>query len=169
MSEITGDLDSFAVDPRLYAPLKRFSCGKGGSRAEREVNQMAREYAAGKRKCDGFRVTVERPAELAGIAAYQGVQIPRIGSLVQAYISVIGVSEDFRGRKKGSARLGDFVLMDVLGAIGVDSRWGPSPPVFALVDPNNEPSCALFRRHGFQVVIPAEPDNPEADSLFGRA
>ena len=72
ITEIEEDFDSFAVDPTRYASLRRFSCGQREHRSEREVNQMVREYASGKRKRkDGaFRVTVARH-ELVGVAAFQ--------------------------------------------------------------------------------------------------
>jgi ribosomal protein S18 acetylase RimI-like enzyme len=171
MPEIEGDLDSFAVNPRQYAPLRRFCCGKNGSRPEREVGTMTRDYVRGKRKHDVFRVTVEQPNRLVGLAAFQPASFSQ-PVLAQVngypYISVIGVSEHFRGRTKGGIRPGDFVLVDALRAINAHGRWGATPDVFALVDPNNGPSCNLFGRHGFQVVVAADPNNPEADSLFGR-
>jgi ribosomal protein S18 acetylase RimI-like enzyme len=171
MPEIEGDLDSFAVDPRRYPLLRRFRCGIGDSRAEREVDKMAREYAKGARRAHVFRVTVEQPGGLVGLAAVQpaGFSHPVLAQVNgYPYISLIGVSREYRGRVKGNLRPGDFVLRDALRTINGQSRWGPAPDIFALVDPNNTPSCALFERHGFEVVIAADPNNPEADSLFGR-
>jgi ribosomal protein S18 acetylase RimI-like enzyme len=171
MPEIEGDLDSFAVDPRRYAPLKRFRCGTGESRPEREVDKMTREYAKGARRADLFRVTVEQPAKLLGLAAFQPAAFSQ-PVLAQVngypYISLIGVSREFRGCKKAGVRPGDVVLLDALRTINSHGQWGDAPDIFALVDPNNGPSCALFERHGFEVVIAADPSNPEADSLLGR-
>jgi len=36
------------------------------------------------------------------------------------------------------------------------------------VDPNNQDSRNLFERNGFVEVIPAAPNTPEADAVFGR-
>jgi ribosomal protein S18 acetylase RimI-like enzyme len=171
MPEIEGDLDSFAVDPRQYSRLRRFRCGDAITRPEQEVDKMAREYAKGARSAYIFRVTVEQPNGLVGLIAFQpaGFSQPVLAQVNgYPYISLIGVSREYRGHTQGSLRPGDFVLRDALHAISAHRRWGPTPDIFALVDPNNAPSCNLFERHGFEVVIAADPNNPEADSLFGR-
>jgi ribosomal protein S18 acetylase RimI-like enzyme len=82
------------------------------------------------------------------------------------YISVLALSERYRGRRKAGRRLGDFVLQDVLRAI--DERWGGTPNVFALVNPTNSPSRNLFERNGFRMIVAAEPNNHESDALFRR-
>jgi ribosomal protein S18 acetylase RimI-like enzyme len=168
MSEIEGDLGSFAVNPKTYRPLRGFTCGEGKTRAEREVDEMTSDYARGRRSCTIFRATVEQPGgQLVGVVAIQPANVTQPdGQVSAAYISVIGVSVAYRGRRKAGARPGDHVLRDALQTISV--AWKSMPAVFAMVDPNNDPSCNLFRRHGFEVVVPAEQGNDEADSLFGR-
>jgi ribosomal protein S18 acetylase RimI-like enzyme len=132
--------------------------------------RIVREYSRGKRACEEFRVTVERPNALVGVAAYHAVPISRDGRPPEdhAYISVIGIVERFRRCRKDELRPGDHVLLDVLRAIFRHPRWGPTSAVVALVDPNNDPSCDLFKRHGFIVVMAAPPDDSEADCLFER-
>jgi L-amino acid N-acyltransferase YncA len=63
-------------------------------------------------------------------------------------------------------RPGDHLLRDALQTIS--GAWDGMPVVFALVDPKNEPSCELFKRHGFEIVVPADPGNDGADSVFAR-
>jgi ribosomal protein S18 acetylase RimI-like enzyme len=170
MAEIEGDLVAFDVNPRAYQPVRRFRCGDGDERAEREVNKMARDYATGKRQCPIFRVLMEQPiGQVVGIVAIHPANFsqPALAPINGfPYISVIGVSAEYRGMRKEGLRPGDHVLRDALRVI--NGAWGGVPDIFALVDPKNQPSCALFGRHGFEVVIHAEPGNEEADSLFGR-
>ncbi len=169
MPEIQGRLDALTVDPKKYAPLKRFCCGKRGRRPEGEVHTIVREYCSGKRK-GTFRVTLEQPdGGLVGVAAFHpgafdNPQLQQLNSF--PYISVIGVSEHYRSKYKNGARLGDAVLLDALREI--NRRWPGTPDVFALVDPNNQDSLNLFERNCFVEVIPAAPNAPEADAVFGR-
>jgi len=94
VTEIEGDLGSFAVDPKRYAPLRRFSCGIGERRSEREVNRLVREYASGRHKGGTFRVTVDERKRLVGVAAFQATapSQPMLGQFKGSpYISVIGL------------------------------------------------------------------------------
>jgi hypothetical protein len=170
MDEIEGDLDHFAVNPKLYSPLRSFCCGRAETRPEKEVNRMVREYSRGKRQCTIFRVTVERPNRLVGVAALHPAMFgPPILQQFNGfpYVSVIGVSEHFRGKGKDGVRLGDHVLRD--GLREINRAWRGAPDVFAFIDPNNEHSRELFiGRNDFEVVIHANPNNPEDDSLIGR-
>ena len=167
ITDIEEDLDSFAVDPTRYASLRRFSCGDCEHRSQREVNQMVREYASGKRKRkDGsFRVTVDRHG-LVGVAAFQTATAsqPVLGRFAGSpYISVLGLTEQNRGRKKAGRRLGDFILQDVLRAI--NERLGGTPDVFVLVNPNNTHGRSVFERNGFRMIVPAR-NGGEFDALF---
>lgn len=169
MTEIGEDLDSFAVDPKHYAPLRRFSCGERGWRSEEEVNKLVREYASGRHKGGIFRVTVDERKELVGVAAFQAAASsqPILGRFPGfPYISVIGLSERYRGGETARGRLGNFVLVDALRAI--NQRWGGASDTFALVDPNNRGSRDLFERNGFRMIVPAAANGHEADALFRR-
>jgi len=169
MSELEGDFDSFAVDPKHYAPLRCFCCGKHGSRSEQEVNRLVREYSSGRHKGSVFRVTVDGRKRIVGVAAFLAAapSQPMLGQFTGSpYISVIGLSERYRGRGKGGLRLGDLVLLDALRAI--TKSWGGAPHTFALVDPNNRASRNLFERNGFRMIIRANRNSHEADSLFRR-
>jgi ribosomal protein S18 acetylase RimI-like enzyme len=79
---------------------------------------------------------------------------------------VIGLSDGYRGRSSLGLRLGDLVLEDVLRSI--NQSWGGTPHIFALVDPDNRASRNLFERNGFRMIIPANGNGHEADSLFRR-
>jgi ribosomal protein S18 acetylase RimI-like enzyme len=140
-------------------------------RSENEVHAMTRAYAHGKRRAEVFRVTAIPPARLVGYAAF----LPFAGDrprLTQIngfpYIDLISLSSKFRGQRRNGVRLGDLVLQDALTAIAGRGRWGPGPDVFALVDPRNTPSCELFRRNGFQVLMEPPADDTENDCLFWR-
>jgi ribosomal protein S18 acetylase RimI-like enzyme len=153
-------------------PLRRLSCGNRGSKPERDVNRLVREYARGKRRRVVFRATVEVPTKLLGVAAFQPGVFEEPGLVAMngfPYVSVVGVSEDYRARRKDGVRAGDLVLLDVLGAINVDARWEGTPDVSVLVNPSNGPGCALLKRHGFRTFVPAEPGNPVAESLLVRS
>jgi ribosomal protein S18 acetylase RimI-like enzyme len=80
------------------------------------------------------------------------------------YVAVIGVHKEYRGRRRNGERPGDAVLRDALAAIG--ATW-PHSAVLALVDPNNDDSCELFRRNGFEVQIEANPNIEGDEALFG--
>jgi ribosomal protein S18 acetylase RimI-like enzyme len=131
--------------------------------------KIVREYSRGKRPYTEFRVTVAG-LRLVAVAAFHRALVQRNGREPErvAYISVIGVDKHFRGERKNGRRPGDHALTDLLHAIYSNPDFGPSIPVIALVDPNNEHSCKLFKRHGFTVVQEAPPDDPEADCVLER-
>jgi ribosomal protein S18 acetylase RimI-like enzyme len=176
--EIDGDLESLTINPRTYAPLRHFSCGKGDARGELEVNRMVREYRSGRRKDSVIRATVEAPGHrFVGLAGFhpQPGRFGNPGMQVYdgfAYVSVIGLSETYRGKRKDGSNLGDFLLVDALRAIhhwwSTHERSDEMPWVFSLVDPNNGPSRDLFERHGFVEVPGMQAETPEADSFFRR-
>lgn len=159
--EIEGDLRSFVVNPKRYPPLRRFRCGSNERRSEREVNEIVRGYASGRTKDGIFRVTVEAHG-LVGVTAFRTAKAsqPVLGRYAGSpYISLLGLSERYRGRSKG---LGDLILQDVLH--GISKHWRGTPNVLVLVNPNNTPSRNLFERHGFRMLIRAR--NDESDALF---
>jgi ribosomal protein S18 acetylase RimI-like enzyme len=170
MAEISGTLESFSVDPHRYAPLERFCCGRRARRAEVEVHGIVSDFYTGKRGEATFRVTVERPnADLVGVAAFHPANWghPTLRDLNGfPYISVIGLSEAYRGRRKNGRRIGDHLLEDALDQIALRAA---GMPVYALIDPSNRDSCNLFERAGFRVVIAADPYKPDDDSLYGLA
>jgi ribosomal protein S18 acetylase RimI-like enzyme len=167
ITQLEGGLVSFAVRPKLYAQLRRFRCGDGEHRSEWEVNKIVREWASGRRKDGIFRVTVERH-RLVGVAAFEAVTAshqdlaPFAGS---PYISVLGLSEHFRGRAAAGRRLGDLVLEDALRAINM--RWRGTPDVLVQVNPNNTHGRNLFERNGFRMIVQARGDG-ETDAVFRR-
>lgn len=166
--EVVGELQSFSVDPKGYAPLKSFRCGRGPERPEDEIHKIVREFRKGRTQATAFRVTTTAAGALVGLAAvYPGkFSNPLLAQFNGfPYIAAIAVSEPFRGETKHGQRMGDFVMIDVLADIR--SRW-PGKPTFALVDPDNGPSCDLFRRHKFDEVIEADRTKPEDDSFYGR-
>jgi hypothetical protein len=169
--EVAGEVAQFSVDPARFAALRSFRCGPGGCRAEVEVNRMVRDYTRRSRKADTFRVTVEQPAKVIGVAAFQAAAFPQ-PALQQIngypYIAVIGLSEAYRGMVMGGERMGMHVLRDILAAIDGFGRWGTGPDVFALVDPRNKPSCDLFEWGGFQVLASPHPEDTESDALYWR-
>jgi ribosomal protein S18 acetylase RimI-like enzyme len=134
---------------------------------------MTRSYARGKRQAEVFRVTAIAPSSLVGYAAFLAAAFPpHMPQLAQIngfpYIDLISLNVQFRGRRKHGRRLGDLVLQDALAAIAGRGRWGSGPDVFAQVDPRNEPSCKLFERHGFQVLMAPPPEDTENDCLYWR-
>ena len=167
-TELEGEIDSFAVNPKLYAQLRRFCCGSSEHRSEREVNRIVREYASGRHRDGTFRVTVER-RRLIGVAAFRAATAshPDLGPYAGSpYICVLGVSEQYRGCTMAGRRLGDLILEDALGAI--NACWRDTPQVFALVNPNNAHGRNLFERNGFRMIVPAR-RNGETDALFRRS
>lgn len=166
-SELEGEVDSFVVNPKLYAQLRRFCCGSSEHRSEREVNRIVREYACGRHRAGTFRVTVEG-GRLVGVAAFQKVTAshPDLGRYAGSpYIAVLGVSQRYRGRAMAGRRLGDLILEDALRAI--NTSWHGTPHVFTLVNPNNTHGRNLFERNGFKMIARARRDG-ETDALFRR-
>ena len=166
-TQTVGELVSYAVRPTLYPQLRRFSCGKGEHRSEREVNKIVRAYASGRCKDGTFRVTVER-YRLVGVAAFEAAKAshPDLGPFAGSpHIVVLGLREQYRGRATAGRRLGDFVLKDALRAI--NASWHGTPDVFVLVNPNNRHARNLFEGNDFRMIVPARGDG-ETDALFRR-
>lgn len=70
-----------------------------------------------------------------------------------AYVMVIGVNGPVRGwRTPDGNRLGDVLLEDAIRQIHEDWGHGPSPRIWALVDPPNTASHRLFDRHDFKKL-----------------
>jgi ribosomal protein S18 acetylase RimI-like enzyme len=166
-TQIEGDLVSYAVRPTMYPQLRRFCCGKGEHRSEREVNKIVREYVSGRYKDGTFRVTVERQ-RLVGVAAFEAAKgsHPDLGPFAGSpHIVVLGLREQYRGCATAGRRLGDFVLEDALRAI--NASWEGTPDVFVLVNPNNRAARNLFEANEFRMIVPARGDG-ETDALFRR-
>ena len=170
MREIRGDLLSFTVDPTTFDLFQGFRCGKRGTRPEREVDAMVAQFYSGQRADSEIRVTLEIPpgglVGLSGISGPVSIDHPRLRAYQNsAYVSIIGVSEPYRGARKDGSRPGDRLMGDALRQI--NRRWrGGMPWVLALVDPKNEVSRDLFERHGFEEII--EATAPDADAWFRR-
>jgi ribosomal protein S18 acetylase RimI-like enzyme len=167
IAQFGGGLASFTVRPNLYPHLRRFDCGEGEDRSEREVNEIVREYASGRYKDGIFRVTIDTH-RLVGVAAFQAAKAshPDLGSFAGTpQIVVLGLSRQYRGQARAGRRLGDLILADALQAI--NARWRGTPDVLAQVNPKNTPARNLFERNGFRMIA-SGPSDGVADALFRR-
>ena len=159
MPEIKGDLRSFTVAPTRCAALGTFCCGIDGSRAEIEVDKLVAEYHSGVRSDAEIRVTKDSSGALVGVTGFglepTLLEHPQLSAREDyAYISLVGLSKDFRGFTKGGSPLGDVLLTDVLEQI--ESKWGDRiRGVLAQLDPRNDHARELAERHGFEEVFKA--------------
>ena len=169
MSEIEG---ASTRSPSIRSTMRRSGASAAGRARvgpNGKSNRLVREYASGRHKGSAFRVTVDQGKRVVGVAAFLATDPsqPMLGRFGGSpYISVIGLSACYRGRSSLGLRLGDLLLRDVLRSI--NEKWGGTPHVFALVDPDNRASRDLFERNGFRMIIPANGNGHEADSLFRR-
>lgn len=160
MAEIVEPLRPVRVlhRPKKFPALRSFSCGRKGSSWEKSVNDWARELYLGKEREAQTVVVVEDAAgRLIGIGSFRPEALPvriRISKpIVNAQcVHMLGIDRLYRGaRLADGLRPGDILLQGVLDQIKVacDERM---PYVWALVNPDNEPSHDLFSRHGFSQL-----------------
>jgi hypothetical protein len=153
--------------PVEYGPLADFSCGKGGEKEEREVNRTIAQLFNGKAPVQMLVVVLEKTkgsdvfgrAPLVGVAGVYSMQagggVPGLpeGSLI-AFIPAIGIDEKYQGEKleDGVTRCGSALLMSTMVVAKAMMGGGDTPAALAKVDPNNDRSQALFKRHGFEKI-----------------
>lgn len=160
MAEIVEPLRPARVlhRPKKFPPLRSFSCGRKGSSWEKSVNDWARELYLGKEREAQTVVVIEDAAgKLIAMGSFRPEPLPvriRISKpIVNARcVHMLGVDRLYRGaRLADGSRPGDILLQGVIDQIRVacDDRV---PYVWALVNPENEHSHALFTRHGFSQL-----------------
>lgn len=151
MSALPGAPRARWVDPTVYLPLKRFSCG-GTSPHETEVDDIAHKLYAGKITGASIRVA-ENPStgDLLGFCGHHQRPLPP-DYLDAAYVMVIAVAAGARRQ-----RIGDFLLSDALSCIHTSWGGGAMPPVWACVAPANTKSHRLFDRHHFGLIFTSGP------------
>ena len=139
--------------------LTTFACGTGSppTPPEAEVDDIVHGIHSGRYELPlVFLVAEERDTgQLVAVCAVSNRPLEHPQGVIPdaAYVGVIGIQRDFRGRRlpDGVTRIGDFMLREALERIL--SSWGfAMPPVWALIDPGNDPSQDLFRRHDFEHV-----------------
>lgn len=154
MAEIVEPLRPVRLlsDPKKFAPLRTFSCGRQGSRWERAVNNWVKNLSRGVMKDQTVLVLEDAHRSLIGICSYR----PQSHILVDVFVGrdaceihMLATDRLYHGaRTRDGSRPSDVLLSGALGRIKFDCG-GHLPCVSALVAPDNDRSHALFDRHGF--------------------
>ncbi|HSZ13726.1 MAG TPA: GNAT family N-acetyltransferase [Solirubrobacteraceae bacterium] len=141
---------------RRFAPLRGFSCGRGGAAWETVVNRTARGLYLGRENRPLTTIVLEDGSgRLIGFCCVGRDELPlRAGRHRGTAWSVLVIGTDRRHRgqrlQDGSSP-GDVLLRAALERIA-EERGGRDPLVWAHIAPENEPSRALFARHGFDEL-----------------
>ncbi|MFI4977496.1 MAG: hypothetical protein ACHQC8_02280 [Solirubrobacterales bacterium] len=153
--------------PVEYGPLADFSCGKGGEREEREVNRTIAQLFNGKAPVQMLVVVLEKTegadafgrAPLIGVSGVYSMQaagLPGLdeGGAFVAFVPAIGIDEKYQGKRleDGETRCGSALLISTMVVAKAMMGGGPTPAALAKVDPENDRSQNLFKRHGFEKV-----------------
>jgi len=137
----------------MVPTLSDFACG-GTTSYEVEVDTLVARTHAGEFPFLKVRVAEDpENGALIGLCCTHPRHL--LGDPDAAYVALIGVHHTFRGKRDhNGSRFGDVLLEDAVRSVKL--RWGngPTPPIWAMIDPGNTASHALFERHGF-VHIPA--------------
>ncbi len=173
MPKLTGSLETRTIYPTSDPILDGFCCGKKNGRSEREVHEVVDELRKGLRPVPEVRVTEEvPPGNLVGVSAVGFVYFngnPRLKQFDGSpYITVIGLSEHYRGKEVRGDRppLGDVVLLDAIRTAKRRTRGG-IPWMFAFIEEANKDCVAMFEDRGFELVVPAP--TPASDGIYRRA
>jgi hypothetical protein len=136
-----------------------FSCGGNGRSWELAVNAWAQRVCSGGTTEPQTIVALEDAnGSLVGLSSFKPSAIhpllyrePLWGV---PYIHMIGTDRRYhRKRLADGSSPGDALLAATLDAIR-DAWDGVLPHVWALVNPKNHPSHAMFSRHGFGEISP---------------
>lgn len=142
------------AEPRRYAPLRSFSCGRQGRPWENAVNVWARDLYRGLENDQTVLVLEDAHYKLIGLCSFKhqpvigGVSVGKRGQRIH----MIGIDRLYRGKRlSDGTRPSDILLAEALRQINLlcDGRM---PAVSTLVSPGNDPSHALFARHGFRQL-----------------
>jgi hypothetical protein len=141
------------AQPKKFAPLRGFSCGRKGTPWEKMVNEWSRDLYLGiQAHPQTVLVLEDAVGKLIGVCSFNPDPVPvRAGKLMgeAQRIHMLGTDRLYHGMKlQDGSRPGDVLLRGVLEHIGRVCD-GHMPYVWALVTPENDRSHALFDRHGF--------------------
>lgn len=157
MTEIAEPLRPVRVlsEPKKFWPLRQFSCGGRRSSSEIGVNRWAKDLTRGGERDQTVVVLEDADRNLVGIGSFKpqpivAVDVP-VGDDAQR-IHMVAIDRLYRGKRlQDGSRPGDVLLEGMLEQIRV-ACGGRLPVVSALVSTDNEPSHALFDRHGFRCM-----------------
>jgi ribosomal protein S18 acetylase RimI-like enzyme len=149
--------------PRGDRALRAFSAGSQ-RRYDVEVNAIIEELVGGEASSDVRVIAVEDDQAVAGVVGYAPRQLlPGDESPDAVYIAFLAVDAHYRGRRLPTGEtLGNALLAEALERIA-EEAGGNTPPVWALVERDNEASRRLLRRHGFASVSTGPSDDWEIE------
>jgi hypothetical protein len=160
MAELVEPLSTRTLDQAAAQPsVATFSCGGKGNSWEDAVNTWADRVHRGATTSPQTILALEdADGKLIGLSsAKPGLLYPVLyrKPLVDVpYIHMIGTDRSYHGKRLADGTSpGDALLRGTLEQIR--RQWGTLPCVWALVNPKNKPSHALFDRHQFARLAPA--------------
>lgn len=168
MPIIEGDLQTATETAQECTELASFSCGDKRYAYEATVERIvARHRDQGLHGNVTLRVTRELPSRaLVGLSIISWKAgpilrhrlIPVDEYMDAAYVHVIALSKDYRGRYtcRDGTPLSDFIVMETLRHI--EEHEKNMPIVQALIEPDNDPSRDMCARHGFEQPFVTAPD-----------
>jgi hypothetical protein len=153
--------------PKKFAPLRNFSCGRGGRPWETGVNKWVRDLYLGVETDHTVIVIEDADGKLVGVCGFMPFPFS-IGSgkpMGDAQrIHILATDKLYHGKRlQDGSRPGDALLRGVLEHIKI-ANGGRMPCVSALIEPENDRSHALFSRHGFDNL----PYAGEGDVIYVR-
>lgn len=168
MPLVEGDLQTSTETAQECTELAGFSCGDKRHAYEATVERIVARYRVQGLNGDlTLRVTREMPSRaLVGLSIISWKAGPVFRHRLiredeyreAAYVHVIALSEDYRGRYtcQDGTPLSDFVVMETLSHI--EAHEIDMPIVQALIEPDNDPSRDMCVRHGFEQPFVTAPD-----------
>jgi ribosomal protein S18 acetylase RimI-like enzyme len=179
VGELAGDKLEvrFLDEPRSYAPLIDFCCGKG-KMPEHEVNRTVRFLYADMTKMDQTPAVLENvsardvnghPPLLAVCSFSVKHPLPAQGvdpAWPHGYIVAVGTDLDAQGKKLDDRKsVGSALLRGAFEELKKRLDQESMPYVWATIKTNNDKSARLLDRHGFdpvgftgEIALAREPD-----------
>jgi ribosomal protein S18 acetylase RimI-like enzyme len=161
MAELAEPLTPRILDQSVsHESVGGFSCGSKKNSWEESVNTWAeRVHRAGLLSPQTVVALEDAENKLIGLASVKpGLIHPMLHRkpLVDVpYIHMLGTDYRYHGKRLvDGPSPGDALLAATLKRIREEWGGGEMPYVWALVNPKNKPSQALFTRHGFALLAP---------------
>ena len=141
-------------EPKRFAPLRSFSCGRKGNRWETSVNEWVKDLYRGLERDQTVVVLEDARHKLIGLCSF--ISQPLVGGTSVGKdarrIHMIAIDRLYQGKRlEDGSRPSDVLLSAALEQIK-SVNGGRMPSVSALISPGNDRSHALFERHGFRAL-----------------
>jgi len=163
MPTIAGELQTRTEDATACAGLSDFRCGDGRMGVEATVDEIIADYISGEDLSVTTRITREVASRaIVGIAGIKrrGIRLrhPRLEEDAYrdaALIEVLALNAPYRGGyvARDGQPLSQMILTDALRYIA-SLFEGRTPPVQAVISPENRPSRSMVEAQGFVMLEP---------------